>query len=405
MKMTFLFAAALAASAAAPAAAYNARPLLHELVRKNLLTPDEARRLEAVEGAGAALPSWLGDLRFHGDLRLRTEGIDNNAEGKRQYRGRVRARAGLDAAVTDGWRVGLGLASGSGPDSRSTNQTLISDFSKKSLWLDYAYAEYRAGGFIFDGGRMHDPLWTSSDMLWDADINPEGAAFRLASRAKAGFRPFAAAAWFALDESTASASDPFLAAAQAGLAWSGAGGTDFKAALTFYAFAGLKGYGELANRPSTACGYIKANTLTSSVYRYKYDPVTFDLELNKNFAPIPVLKADYAGLFGGLVKATDHSAAGTGWIAGFRLGQRKVGEAGQWQFRFSQRRLEADAWLDTYPDSDFYGGSTGVEGSESLLALGVASGMDVEADYYAAKRVSDVSKKEHLLQLDLNLRF
>lgn len=118
-----------------------------------------------------------------------------------------------------------------------------------------------------------------------------------------------------------------------------------------------------------------------------------------------MLKADYAGLFGGLVKATDHSAAGTGWIAGFRLGQRQVEEAGQWQFRFSQRRLEADAWLDIYPDSDFYGGSTGVEGSEALLALGVGRGMDVEADYYAAKRVSDVSKKEHLLQLDLNLRF
>ena len=399
MKKSLLLGAALAALAAAPAAAYDAGPLLDKLVQKNVLTSQEARLLETGQ------PSWLARLKFHGDLRLRSEVVDNSAQAARQYRGRIRARAGVEAAVNGAWTAGLGLASGSSSDSRSTNQTLTSNFSKKGLWLDYAYAEYRAGGFAFDGGRMHNPLWTSSDMLWDGDINPEGAAFRLASRAKTGFRPFAAAAWFALDESTAGVSDPFLAAAQAGLAWSGAGGLDFKAALTYYDFAGVKGYGELANRPSTACGYIKANTLAGQGYRYSYDPVTLDLELNKGFAPLPVLKADYLGLFGGAVKATDHSAGSTGWIAGFRFGQRQAEEAGRWQFRFSQRRLEADAWLDTYPDSDFYGGSTGVEGSEALLTLGVAHGMAVEADYYAAKRISDFSKKEHLLQLDLNLKF
>ncbi len=405
MEKSFLLGAALAALAAAPAAAYDSVPLLDKLVQKNVLTSEEARQLEAGEGRGTEPLSWLARLKFHGDLRLRSEGVDNSAQAARQYRGRIRARAGAEAAVTEGWTVGLGLASGSSADSRSTNQTLTSNFSKKSLWLDYAYAEREAGGFAFYGGRMHNPLWASSDMLWDGDINPEGAAFRLASLAKTGFRPFAAAAWFQLDESTASVRDPSLAAAQAGLAWSGAGGLDFKAAFTYYSFGGLKGRGELANRPSTACGYIKANTLTGQVYRYSYDPVTFDLELNKDFAPLPVLKADYLGFFGGAVKATDHSAGSTGWIAGLKFGRREVEEAGQWQLRLSQRRLEADAWLDTYPDSDFYGGSTGVEGSEALLTLGVAHGMDVEADYYAARRISDVSKKERLLQLDLNLKF
>jgi hypothetical protein len=94
-----------------------------------------------------------------------------------------------------------------------------------------------------------------------------------------------------------------------------------------------------------------------------------------------------------------------GWIAGFKLGQRKVEAAGQWQFRYSLRRLEADSWLDVYPDSDFYGGSTGVKGSELLLTLGLAKNMNLEADYYASSRIADVSKKEHLVQADLNLKF
>jgi hypothetical protein len=416
MKSDKLFLAVLLLAAAVPARAGQLDLLLDRLVEKNTLTSDEAQRIKAAEttqnaAPPAALPAWLQAMKFHGDLRLRSEGMDNSAQSPREYRGRIRLRFGLDAAVNDNWRAYLGLASGSSADSRSTNQTLTADFSKKSIWLDYTYAEYKAGdSFSFDGGRMHNPLWTSSDMLWDTDINPEGAAVRFAAKERSGLKAFANAAWFALDESTSSPRDPFLAVAQAGLSWHGAQKTDFTVAAAYYYFVNVKGYGALANRPSTACGYINSNTLAGSVYKYNYNPVTVDLELNKGLAkpvaiPLTGMSLDYGGLFGGGVKATDHAKNSVGWIAGFKLGQRKVEAAGQWQFRYSLRRLEADSWLDVYPDSDFYGGSTGVKGSELLLTLGLAKNMNLEADYYASSRIADVSKKEHLVQADLNLKF
>ncbi len=412
MKLKNTLLTLLVLAAAMPASAGEMDMLLYRLAEKNVIAPAEVREIKAAERPQpkAELPSWLQTMKFHGDMRLRAESVDNNDRTGRESRGRIRLRAGAAAAVNDTWTVGLGLASGSSADSRSTNQTLTSNFSKKDLYLDYAYAEYKgANGFSFTGGRMHNPFWTSNDMLWDGDINPEGAAFKLASQQKSGFRPFAAGAWFALDESASSSQAPFLAAGQAGFKWSGADKLDFTAAMTYYDFANVKGRGELANRPSTASSYVKSNTLAGSVYKYNYDSLAADVELNKGFAPVNIagtgLKLDYAGLFGGGVKATDHSRQNAAWIAGFKLGQRKVEEAGQWQFRYSLRRLEAEAWLDTYPDSDFYGGSTGVKGSEMVLTLGVARNMNVEADYYSDKRISDTSKREHLLQADLNLKF
>ncbi|MDA8132954.1 MAG: putative porin [Elusimicrobia bacterium] len=396
--------AALAAFSASAASASDMGPLLDKLAEKNIITAAEAQQLKAGQGAGNELPSWLKTLKVRGDMRLRAESVDNSALPYREHRGRLRLRAGLEAGVSDGWTVGFGLASGSSADSRSTNQTLNSNFSKINLYLDYAFAEYKSGVFTFDGGRLHNPLWTASDMLWDGDINPGGAAFKVASGARSGFRPFATAAWFALDESASNPRDPFLAAVQAGFGWSGADRTDLKAALTYYGFGNVKGASELANRPSTTSGYIKANTLSGAVYHYGYDAVSADFELNKVFASPFLIDADYLGFFGGAVKSTDHSARDFGWIAGVKLGQRKVESFGQWQLRYSWRRLEADAWLDTYPDSDFYGGSTGVKGSETLLTLGLVKNVNVEADYYSSRRISG-SGKEHSLQLDLNLKF
>ncbi|MDA8130279.1 MAG: putative porin [Elusimicrobia bacterium] len=404
MRSKIIWTAALLALSASAAKASDMGPLLDKLAEKNIITADEARQLKAGQESGADLPSWLKTLKFRGDMRLRADSIDNSALAYREHRGRLRLRAGLEAVVNDGWTAGFGLASGSSADSRSTNQTLNSNFSKINIYLDYAFAEYKRGVFTFYGGRMRNPLWTASDMLWDGDINPGGAAFKLASRAKSGLKPFATAAWLALDESASNPRDPFLAAGQAGFGWSGADKLDIMAAVTYYGFGNVKGAAELANRPSTTSGYIKANRLSGAAYHYGYDAVSVDFELNKVFSAPFLVDADYLGLFGSAVKSTDHSVRDFGWIAGVKLGQRKVESFGQWQLRCSYRRLEADAWVDTYPDSDFYGGSTGVQGSEALLALGVVKNVNIEADYYSARRIAG-SGKEHLLQLDLNLKF
>ena len=113
----------------------------------------------------------------------------------------------------------------------------------------------------------------------------------------------------------------------------------------------------------------------------------------------------YAGLFGNYLRAFDRGRDNIGWIAGFKLGQRKVEDAWQWQLRYSLRRLEKDAWLDNYPDSDFYGGSVNVKGHEVLLTLGLLRDFAVDLDYYDAKPVSGALKRERVFQTDINLKF
>ena len=138
-----------------------------------------------------------------------------------------------------------------------------------------------------------------------------------------------------------------------------------------------------------------------------------EFELNVNVLdPItmPVLglfgyEVTYAGLFGNTVKALGHGKNSAGWLAGIKLGQRKVEDAGQWQVRWSLRRLEKDAWLDNYPDSDFYGGSVGVKGSEVLLTLGLMRDFALDLDYYRTAPISGSLKSERLFQADINLKF
>ncbi|HAU89798.1 MAG TPA: hypothetical protein DCW72_06095, partial [Elusimicrobia bacterium] len=86
-------------------------------------------------------------------------------------------------------------------------------------------------------------------------------------------------------------------------------------------------------------------------------------------------------------------------------GQRKVEDAGQWQLRYSYRRLEADAWLDNYPDSDFYGGAVNAQGHEVLLTLGLLRSFALDLDYYQTRPIAGGLKKEKLFQADINLKF
>ncbi len=125
------------------------------------------------------------------------------------------------------------------------------------------------------------------------------------------------------------------------------------------------------------------------------------LEFNKLFGSAVPLVA----LFGEAIYNPDPPDENLGYLAGLVFGEKKVKIGGQWQVQYSYRRLERDAWLDTFPDSDFYGGETNSKGHEIIFKLGLAKNINFGLDYYYTENIEGDNVKEQIIQLDILLKF
>lgn len=395
--------------------------LLDKLVEKNVLQGWEAQELrintqeevkrEISEGTHKTLPLWLQTITLGGDIRLRYQESRNKNLPYERQRGRYRVRFFASTKVNEQVIAGFGFASGENSDPRSTNQTFKDNFGKKGLYIDYVYAEYYPYSWLsLAGGRNKNPLWMSSDMLWDSDINPEGVNFKTEFSPSSLFRLQSTGGFFILNEAASAKNDPYARYLQQFFSLRDYDSVfSIKAAITYYDFKYIKGKTPLNYRPSTGEGYLNSNSVLGGKYMYFYRPATLDAEAQANIAnPVKIPLVNWnisnAALFGGFVRNTAISHGNIGWLAGLRFGQEKVEDAGQFQFSFSQRRMEKDAWLDTYPDSDFYGGSTGVKGLEYILTVGMLRNFSIVLDYYDSIPIGS-TKRERLFQADINFKF
>lgn len=130
----------------------------------------------------------LGPFRFSGDFRLRAEptfgGPVNQSQD--QFRERFRLRFNADAALNDQIRGGFSFASGDLNNPISTNQTLGQYTTRKPIEIDRAYVTYNPDWFrplTLTGGKFAYP-WFNTELVWDKDLNPEGAGETLAFNVK-----------------------------------------------------------------------------------------------------------------------------------------------------------------------------------------------------------------------------
>lgn len=167
-----------------------------------------------------ALPQWMENLTFYGDLRLRyqAECWDDDTGSKTRHRARFRLRFGiiktwLDEQLEVGFRLATGEAAdawdnaewtslGGGSDPTSANQTFTGMFSQKRIWVDRAWATYRPNwlkGFMITGGKIANPFQTSKYFI-DSDVNPEGVYAQYTVQGLGAFAPFVGMGFFILDE-------------------------------------------------------------------------------------------------------------------------------------------------------------------------------------------------------------
>jgi hypothetical protein len=133
----------------------------------------------------------LGPFALSGDLRLRAEPTFGGPGDQSQdrFRERIRLRFNAEAKLNDQFRGGFSLASGDLNNPISTNQTLNQYTTRKPIAIDRAYATYNPSWFrplTLTGGKFAYP-WFNTELVWDKDLNPEGAGETLAFNIKTPF--------------------------------------------------------------------------------------------------------------------------------------------------------------------------------------------------------------------------
>jgi hypothetical protein len=138
----------------------------------------------------------FGSLRFSGDIRFRVEpfhnqGFDSPAEAPSRTRLRIRARLGLDGALGRNFDYGFRIATGTYTDPISTNQTLTDFFERKPFALERAFIRYDTKtddvGVQLIAGKF-EPTFRRTQMVWDDDVNVEGASEALYFKTKSSLR-------------------------------------------------------------------------------------------------------------------------------------------------------------------------------------------------------------------------
>jgi hypothetical protein len=296
-------------------------------------------------------------------------------------------------------KVGFGLASGSG-DPRSTNVTFENTFEKKNIRMDYAFAEYSpTKWFGLTGGKFHNPIYRPSDLLWDSDITPEGGAAKIQYPVLPILDVFFNSGFFVLDERSSN-KDPFMAVLQPGINWKITKDINLQLAFAYYFFNGVQ-----KNTLDFSSG---SNTLLDGNLKFDYDAPVVSAGLGfKN--PFGQTFVPYFGVFGEYVKNPDPDDDDQGFIGGLRAGHTSMKRLGDWFLEYSYRKLEKDAWLDVFPDSDFYGGATNVKGHEAIFNFGLWKNIWLSFDYYNSRKISVLptlpKQRENLFQVDFNFKF
>lgn len=371
----------------------EAKDLLQEMKEESEKEKEEIKKVAADE---AEVPGWVKNTKIKGDVRVRYQAHDTDNDGNpNRERGRMRVRAGIESKINNSWTAGIGMASGS-DDPRSNNQTFDDTFDTKGWGLDYAYADYSPNKAVsIIAGKMKNPLYKTKDLIWDSDINPEGIALKLNSKLSDNVKFFGNAVYFLMEEYKSSKKDPAVFALQPGIDVKINDNMSLKLAAAYYMFSNVKGSDLSVHTGGTN------STDSSGNWIYDYDSLTLDGELGINFGGAIL----YAGLFGQYV-ASDADSHDTGWLAGLKFGDKKVSKLGDWQFKFNIRELEKDAWLDFWPDSDFYNGETNVKGSEFEFVMGLSKNVTFGLDYYLSEPImGDTDQEQNVLQVDLIVKF
>jgi hypothetical protein len=324
-------------------------------------------------------PSWLENLKFAGDLRLRMERDGFSGRGRPDSKTDNRARFRLRFGVTKTWlddqmEVGFRLASGGDNSPTTTNQTFETNFEKHPVWIDRAYARYEpkcAPGLTVMAGKMGVPL-VSTDMIWDPDVNPEGAWVQY--KPKCGdFSPLVNAGWWSLSEraqrkqglqDVAGGKTAFdydlinatLMSFQLGLDWQVCKDVKWTTAATYYDFGGYDQTYSRANGNTETTVTETSPLGKTDTYKRVSNFRMIDLINRLSWKLCDLKMSAYFDIVHNCadnVDVADYRGQDNGYAAGLKVGENK--KKGDWSVAYKYAWIEANCTPGGFNDSDFNG--------------------------------------------------
>ena len=308
--------------------------------------------------------AWAEKVKIKGDFRYRhevsnVEGARHNADqaardarATTRNRQRIRARIGVYAEINDDIDFIFRLASGSDDSPTSTNQTLDTFFTKKHVWIDLAYVTWHpeefmcinTKGFEAYAGKMKMPFYTpvGSELIWDADMNPEGIAAKYCTKVS-GIELCAATGAFWVDEQSRDV-DTNLWGIQ-GYFKAPVINDDIKlvGGLTYYDYGSIRDHSVYGDGSGNSTHSKVLNTAT--LYQVDYQILEGFTEVHWTMFDMPFIA--YAQFLGNMATKDDDNA--------FQFGAKvnKCKNPGSWQLLYYWQRLEADAVLGALTNGDF----------------------------------------------------
>jgi len=309
------------------------------------------------------LPKWVQKIKISGDLRLRYERLWDRgmltqdgtpAKQDPRDRGRIRLRLYLDAPITDeiGTHFMVTTNMSTHQEATTTNATFGEDFNDKGIFLARAYAEYKPNwlkGLGLGAGKFKKNFY-NTDIMWDVDVNPEGAYEYYRYEGSKIFQPFIYLSQMVVNENNRTP-DAMLYLSQAGFTWN-IGPVQWTLAGSYYSWSNLAGTKWLGTGQYNSGG---GNTFITDIagniaYKYDYKLCEGISFVNFNLGPFPVaLSFDYVqNTADGVPRDEDSAYSGS-----FKIGRDK--NKGDYSLYYKYAYIEQNAVVGSMNDQDFYG--------------------------------------------------
>jgi hypothetical protein len=419
----------------------ESRQVLTEQVRSQ----QESIRAIMKEEIASAMPEWVKRIRFGGDIRLRYEqdryDKDNAFFAKPsdptelmntrndQDKFRYRVRFGVEAKVSEDLSAVIRLSTGNTANPVSTNRILGDYMNKDNILFDLAYLMWQPREFLtISGGRIPNPWFTPSRLVWDDDLNFEGLALNIQQPIGESWNSFLTVGAFPLDDYEFSSRDKWLTAGQIGFERRSSKGIAAKIGAAYYHFSNVTGIRNDPLRPGetdwTAPQFQqKGNTL----FNISADPAVIKTALASEFKELNVggtidigfwdpyhiiLAGDYVKNLGfdksDVEKRTgnpDPEKDTTGYHIGLTVGHPAMEKFGNWKAALAYKSIGADAVMDAFTDSDFHLGGTNAKGWYLGTDFALRKNVWLALRWITANEISGPPLAIDVLFFDLNARF
>ncbi|AXQ30356.1 hypothetical protein D0B54_17495 [Solimonas sp. K1W22B-7] len=380
---------------------------------------------------------------------------------------KLRAKLGLGYAVSEEVDLSIRLTTGNTINPVSNNQTAGTSFNKPSLVLDRAYIRYKpTSRLAVDIGRSPNQFATGTDLIWDRDLSFDGIGLRYRYPLTSERVLRIASGFYSVENTDPNYPSSSLVKDEGHNKWMWGTQvelrTDFidkqllRAGAGFYKFFDVEG--ELSSpcnavSASVACdtddsrpGFMqKGNTVFQIRNTQPINPGDPDFQffgLATEFTVLALSATWEMPLDNNVRLAVDFDAAknlaldedevralspdnnlgpcrptspttvvcpweggGDAWQAQLRVGRPVVSMRGDWQLLGGYRRIESDAVLDAFTDSDFHLGGTNAKGYYLGGSWAFSRSAVLGLRYFGANEISSQKLAIDVWQADVTVKF